>query len=652
MVSQVYRQRLSVALIALLALIVSACSTNPTREESTEDTYDQLYSGSSKEKTANEAAISAETPEEAVARGDEAFRKGQHDIALYEYVEALKLSGGDAETLNKVGDVHYTLGDMDNAAAAYNATLELEEDNQHALQGLGLTQLRTRDYEQAKINLGKALDVNPDLWHAHNGLGTIADIEGDHASAIEHYQDALRLSPRSPQILNNLGYSEYLSGNWHAAMMRFVQAVNADPRFDRAWYNIGLLYTRQGNYEDAFVAFRNVLDTPQAYNDIGYLCMIDGYYDVAEMYFDKAVKTSPSYYLKAHENIDRLERLRERNTAGYYRNRPNAAPEDRLRAATSDDTRVASTEIKTVALDESGKPVVTVAEPQGSVLVTSTPEGVAAASATVLTETLALVENKAEPTQPVTKTMGGFKSLETVAPTGQVSKSDETSATAVPIRPEQKSEPAPEPELVTIDALPASPPAEPVSETETKPESVAETAETGDSTQVAAATISTSGTVTTNPAEQASQPEQESAGTKARTTGISNDTKNEQSEYRKALALVRDGEFEAAAESFNVFLKEYPDSSYADNANYWIGETYYVTRDFNTALEVFTELVNAYPGSPKVPDTRLKIGYIHYEQNDWETAQDVLTSIVNDYPDTEVAQLANARLMRMEDEGH
>jgi tol-pal system protein YbgF len=116
--------------------------------------------------------------------------------------------------------------------------------------------------------------------------------------------------------------------------------------------------------------------------------------------------------------------------------------------------------------------------------------------------------------------------------------------------------------------------------------------------------------------------------------------------------MVRDGQFEEAAESFNIFLNNYPDSSYADNANYWIGETYYVIRDFEPALEIFTDLVENFPDSPKVPDTRLKIGYIYYEQHDWPAAHEELSSIVSTYPDTEVAQLANARLMRMEDEGH
>ena len=138
--------------------------------------------------------------------------------------------------------------------------------------------------------------------------------------------------------------------------------------------------------------------------------------------------------------------------------------------------------------------------------------------------------------------------------------------------------------------------------------------------------------------------------TKNKSNSYSN--QGEQAEYRKALALVRDGQFEDAAESFNIFLETYPNSSYADNARYWIGETYYVTRDFEPALETFTVLVEDFPDSPKVPDTRLKIGYIHYEQHDWPAAREVLSSIVTAYPDTEVAQLASARLKRMEDEAH
>ena len=195
-------------LILFVVSILFGCSIIPSKESEPKDSYDNLYRGSSGNKTANEAAIAAETPEEAIARGDEAYAKRQYDIALYEYVEALKLNGGDTETLNKVGDIHFTLGDLDSAEQAYNASKQLDADNQHALLGLGLIQLRARKYNQAKSSLLQALELNPDLWNAHNGLGMIADIEGDYITAIVHYRRALELNPRSAQVLNNLGYSE------------------------------------------------------------------------------------------------------------------------------------------------------------------------------------------------------------------------------------------------------------------------------------------------------------------------------------------------------------------------------------------------------------------------------------------------------------
>jgi tol-pal system protein YbgF len=126
----------------------------------------------------------------------------------------------------------------------------------------------------------------------------------------------------------------------------------------------------------------------------------------------------------------------------------------------------------------------------------------------------------------------------------------------------------------------------------------------------------------------------------------------EQAQYDKALAILREGRYDEAAAAFNRFLADNPGSSYADNANYWLGETYYVTRDFDQAMATFSKLVEFYPQSPKVPDTRLKIGFIHYENKDWPAARQELSMVVNDYPGTTAARLASDRLKRMQKEGH
>lgn len=126
----------------------------------------------------------------------------------------------------------------------------------------------------------------------------------------------------------------------------------------------------------------------------------------------------------------------------------------------------------------------------------------------------------------------------------------------------------------------------------------------------------------------------------------------EQAQYDKALAILREGRYDEAAAAFNRFLADNPGSSYADNASYWLGETYYVTRDFDRAMATFSKLVEFHPQSPKVPDTRLKIGFIHYENKDWSAARQELNMVVTDYPGTTAARLASDRLKRMQKEGH
>ena len=126
----------------------------------------------------------------------------------------------------------------------------------------------------------------------------------------------------------------------------------------------------------------------------------------------------------------------------------------------------------------------------------------------------------------------------------------------------------------------------------------------------------------------------------------------EREAYDTGLAILREGRYAEAAQAFNRFLVDYPGSSYADNASYWLGETYYVTRDFDRSLATFKGLVEQYPDSPKAADSRLKTGYIYYEKKDWKAARQTLESVVSDYPGSTAARLAGDRLKKMKKEGH
>jgi tol-pal system protein YbgF len=130
------------------------------------------------------------------------------------------------------------------------------------------------------------------------------------------------------------------------------------------------------------------------------------------------------------------------------------------------------------------------------------------------------------------------------------------------------------------------------------------------------------------------------------------DPAQERAEYDTALAILRDGRYSDAALAFQQFIAAYPTGSYADNAHYWLGETYYVTRDFDKAQATFNKLVNDYPLSSKVADSRLKLGYIYYEKQDWKAARTELETVTASWPASTAARLASDRLARMKKEGH
>ena len=117
--------------------------------------------------------------------------------------------------------------------------------------------------------------------------------------------------------------------------------------------------------------------------------------------------------------------------------------------------------------------------------------------------------------------------------------------------------------------------------------------------------------------------------------------------YQAAFDLLKDGQYERAITAFHGFLSTYPNSTVADNAQYWLGEAYYVNKSFQEALAAFQKVVDKYPGSRKLPDAWLKLGYCDYELKEFSAARDALSQVTTKYPDAPAARLAQQRLDKM-----
>jgi len=125
----------------------------------------------------------------------------------------------------------------------------------------------------------------------------------------------------------------------------------------------------------------------------------------------------------------------------------------------------------------------------------------------------------------------------------------------------------------------------------------------------------------------------------------------EEKAYQGAFDLLKQGRYKESIAAFRRFLEKYPAGNYSDNAQYWLGEASYVSRDFDTALVEFEKVITMHPYSPKVPGAMLKTGFIYYEQQKWAQARDRLTELSQRYPAATESRLALKRLERMRAEG-
>ncbi len=122
------------------------------------------------------------------------------------------------------------------------------------------------------------------------------------------------------------------------------------------------------------------------------------------------------------------------------------------------------------------------------------------------------------------------------------------------------------------------------------------------------------------------------------------DPQLESHSYEAALGHFREANYAGAIAGFKGFLKAYPGSALASNAQYWIGYSYYALKDYKSALAHQQKLVAAYPASAKVPDAQLNIAASQIALDNIDGARKTLEELVAKYPGTNAANIATRRL--------
>jgi tol-pal system protein YbgF len=122
---------------------------------------------------------------------------------------------------------------------------------------------------------------------------------------------------------------------------------------------------------------------------------------------------------------------------------------------------------------------------------------------------------------------------------------------------------------------------------------------------------------------------------------------DKESAYAAAYELFKDGKFDKAREAFQNFLKQYPDTEYSDNAQFWIGECFYFEKKYENAILEYEKVAKNYPDGDKVPYALLKQGIAFLNLGDKASAKLILQRVIKDYPNTNQARTAKATLLNI-----
>ena len=121
----------------------------------------------------------------------------------------------------------------------------------------------------------------------------------------------------------------------------------------------------------------------------------------------------------------------------------------------------------------------------------------------------------------------------------------------------------------------------------------------------------------------------------------------EQQEYAMALQLLREQQYDKAVEQLRSFQRIYPTSEMADDAQYWIGESYFLQNDFNRAILEFNDVLK-YRRGDKRPDALVRQAEAFLEIGDKTDARLILRKVITDYPQSDAARKARDLLRTLE----
>ena len=119
---------------------------------------------------------------------------------------------------------------------------------------------------------------------------------------------------------------------------------------------------------------------------------------------------------------------------------------------------------------------------------------------------------------------------------------------------------------------------------------------------------------------------------------------DEETAYKSAVDLIlKKKDYAGAIAAFKKFQEDFPDSNFAPNAHYWLGQLYFAKKQDIEAAKSFAAVIT-YKDSNKRADSLVKLGDIARRNNKPDVAKKYYRQVVNEYPNSASAKTAKRYL--------
>ncbi len=239
---------------------------------------------------------------------DRSIQAGKHDEAKSILEQMMVVDPKHARVRLLVAELQLATGAKRAALQIFSQLTRIPELAARAYQGMGIVHLLEGRGDKGFRALTESVEIDPGHWRAWNALGFYHDSKGRWEKANQSYTKALSANPHSAIVYSNRGYSRILSGNVDDALLDLVKAVELDPELEIARINLRIALAWKGRYREALLGVEE-REKGTAFNNVGFIALMRGDRDTAEIYFREAMKLDATFNETAWRNLGYLKNL-------------------------------------------------------------------------------------------------------------------------------------------------------------------------------------------------------------------------------------------------------------------------------------------------------------------------------------------------------